>query len=106
MNDWQNTVVATTVAGLCLVLVFLCPWRVESSQEIKWSPIYQSPLSYTRFYNTDYGNQGRSRVESEEAHIEFGLLALEVLTVVVAGGVLYVISADSDETDEPPPSES
>ena len=106
MNDRQNTVVATTVAGLLLVILFLCPWRVESSGELKWSPIYQSPLSYTRSYNIEHGSQGSSRIESAEAHIEFGLLALEILAVVIAGGVLYVVSSDSHKEDRSTSSES
>lgn len=101
MNDRQNTVVATVVAGLALVLLFLCPWRVESTEEIKWSPIYQPPMSYVRSYDDELGSQGSSRIESEEAQIAVDVFALEVLAVAVAGGVLYVLSSDSGEADEP-----
>lgn len=100
MNEQQNTVVATAVASLILVFVFLCPWRIESSNELRWSPIYQSPLTYVPTYDTQ---QGGSRIESEEAHIAFGLLALEVLAVIVASGVLYVFFADSEDDQEAPP---
>lgn len=101
MNERQNMVVATAVSVLCLVVLFLCPWHVESSGELKWSPIYQPPMSYVRSYEVD---QGGSRIEEEEAHIAYGYLALEVLVVVVVGGVLYVFSAGSNEADEPPAS--
>lgn len=101
MNDRQNTAIATMVAGLCLVLLFLCPWRVESTQEIKWSPIYQPPMSYTRSYNDEYASQGRSRIESDEAQIAVGILMLEFVAVGIVGGVLYVLSSDADEEHEP-----
>jgi hypothetical protein len=34
MNDRQNPVVATMIAGLILVLVVFCPWRIESSGDL------------------------------------------------------------------------
>lgn len=97
MNDRQNTVVATTISGLLLVLVFLCPWRVESSGEIAWSPVYQQPLSQVRTYDTEYGSQGGTRIESEEAHVAVDLLILQVLVVGTAGVGLYRLTADSEE---------
>lgn len=100
MNDQQNTVMATAVASLILVIVFLCPWRIESSNELRWSPIYQSPLTYVPTYDTQ---QGGSRIESEEAHIAYNILMLEVLAVIVAAGLLYVFFADSTDDAEPPP---
>lgn len=95
-NDWQNTVLATFVSGFLLVVVFLCPWRVESTGELKWSPIYQPPMSYVQSYDSQYGRQGGSRIEVDEAHIAYDILALEVLIFTVIGGILYVFSADSD----------
>lgn len=92
MNEKQNMVLATTVCILLLVLVFLCPWRIESTDELKWSPIYQQPISYVQSYNYE---QGGSRVESQNAHIEYGLLALEGLAVVIAGGLLYIYFSNS-----------
>lgn len=106
MNDRQNTVVATAVAALVLVVVYLCPWRVESSEEITWSPIYQPPLSYVRSYDDEYSAKGSSRIESEEAEIAVDVLTLEVLLVGAAGGALYLYTADSDRDDEIPPSPS
>lgn len=102
MNDRQNTVVATVVAGLVLVLLFLCPWRVESTGEIKWSPIYQPPMSYVRSYDDEYSSQGSSRIESDEARIAVDILVLEILAVGVAGGVLYMLNSDMDEAAKPP----
>lgn len=104
MNDRQQQVVAAAVAFIILVVVFLCPWRAESSGEIRWSPIYQPPMSYVRSYDNAYGSQGGSRIKSDEAHIAFGLLTIEVLAVGVAGGVLYVFFAESDKVDEQQPS--
>jgi len=101
MNDRQSQVAATVVSGLLLVAVFLCPWRVESTGEIRWSPIYQPPLTYVRSYNDAHGIRGSSRIESDEAHIAVGLLTLELLGLGIAGGVLYVFAAGSGEADEP-----
>lgn len=102
MNDQQNQVVAAVVSGLLLVILFLCPWRVESSGELRWSPIYQPPMSYVRSYDGEHGRLGSSRIVSVEAQIAFDLLALEVLALGMAGGVLYLYFAGSDESDEPP----
>lgn len=100
MNDRQNTVVATVVVSLVLAIVFLCPWRVEPSQEIRWSPIYQPPLSYVRTYDPEYGRKGGSRIGSNDAQVALDLLALEILLIGAAGGALYVYTADSDREDD------
>ena len=100
MNDRQNMVIATVIAGLMLVVVYLCPWRIESSKEIRWSPIYQSPMTYVRSYDAEHGGRLNTRIESEEAHIAFGILALEVVALLVAGGALYVFFADPEEDEE------
>lgn len=101
MNDRQNTVVATVVSGLILVVVFLCPWRLESTGELKWSPIYQPPMTYVRSYDADYGRKGGSRIDSEDAEIAVDILVLEVLALGVAGALFYVFTADSNEEEEP-----
>lgn len=95
MNDRQNMIGATAVAGLILVVVFLCPWRIESSKEIRWSPIYQQPMSYVRSYDTAYGSKGASRISSEEAKIAGDILALEIVILIAVSGGLYVMSSDS-----------
>lgn len=97
MNDRQNTVVATVVAGLILVPLFLCPWRVGGREEIRWSPIYQPPLSYVRSYDAAHGREGGARIASDEAEIAVDLLALEVVALVVVGGVLYAALGGEDE---------
>jgi len=100
MNDRQQQVLAATVSGLILVVVFLCPWRDASTGEIRWSPIYQPPMSYVRSYDDTHGTKGSSRIETEEAHIDFGILALEVLALGVAGGVLFMLSKSPEEADD------
>jgi hypothetical protein len=100
MNERQQQVVAAAVSGLILVVVFLCPWRVASSGEIRWSPIYQPPMSYVRSYDDAHGTKGSSRIEAEDAHIDFGILALEVLALAVAGGVLLILSGRYQEATE------
>jgi hypothetical protein len=99
MNEQQNMVVATAVSGLILVVVFLCPWRIESSNELQWSPIYQPPMSYERIYDDDYGQQGGSQINAEEAEIAVGILLLEVLALLTASGLLYVFYSDSSKQD-------
>ena len=106
MNDRQQQVVAAVVSGLILVVVFLCPWRDASTGEIRWSPIYQPPMSYVRSYDDTHGTKGSSRIETEEAHIDFGILALEVLALAITGGVLYILSTGYQEADKGEVSES
>lgn len=103
MNERQNMVVATVAASLILVVVYLCPWRIESTEELQWSPIYQAPMSYVRSYDDEHGTKGSSRIESEEAQIAVNILALEVLAVVIAGSVLYVFFSDPENGEETPP---
>ena len=106
MNDRQQQVLAATVSGLILVVVYLCPWRDASTGEIRWSPIYQPPMSYVRSYDDTHGTKGSSRIETEEAHIDFGILALEVLALAITGGVLYILSTGYQEADKGEVSES
>ena len=100
MNDRQQQVLAAFISGLILVVVFLCPWRVAPSGEIRWSPIYQPPMSYVRTYDDSLGTKGSSRIESNEAYIDFGVLTLEVLALVLAGGVLFMLSGGPEEADK------
>lgn len=100
MNEWQNFVVATGVSGLILVVVFLCPWRIELTDEIRWSPIYQPPMAFVRTYDATYGEKGGYRIESEEAHIAIDYLVLEVLALIAVGGVFYVYFSDPEDDEE------
>lgn len=103
MTDRQNTVVATGIAALILVPLFLFPWRVApgpgaASAELRWSPIYQPPLSYVRSYDAAYGDRGSTRLEANTATRAWGVLALQLLAIGVVGGVLYVlVGAGSDD---------
>ena len=109
MNDRQNTVVATVVAALILVPLFLFPWRVEpgpgaAAEEIRWSPIYQEPISYMRSYDAAYGDRGGTRLESNRAERAFGILALQLLAIGAVGWVLYVIvGVETGADDREPP---
>ena len=97
MNDKQNAVVATTVCGLILVIAFLCPWRIESSNELKWSPIYQQPMSYVRSYDVEYGKYS---IKPEEGQIAYGIMALEVVSLLMAAGFMYWLPADPEDEEE------
>jgi hypothetical protein len=102
MNDRQNTVVATTVVALVLGTIFLCPWRVSSSGDLRWSPIYQSPLTYTRTYGPDEGRS--TRIEAaDDARVAYGILALQVIAVGAVGGIGYRMAAASDHDGPIPP---
>lgn len=99
VTDHQNTVLATTIAGILLVLVYLCPWRIHETGELKWSPIYQPPLSYQERYDPDYGTEEIFRMESRNAEIAYGILALELIAVAAAGGVMYRVTESGGEDD-------
>jgi len=104
MTEHQNAVLATTIAGLILVTVFFCPWRVEPRDELTWSPVYQPPLTYVRTFDADRGRTGGSRIEGPEAEIAYDVLALQGLAVVLAGGAGLVLTRHaSRELDPPPP---
>jgi hypothetical protein len=96
MNDRQNMVLAITLIGCILAVVYLCPWRVVSSGEITWSPIYQEPLKYARSYGV---GQGRTTIEQEEAQIAYSIMALQVIAIVGTGGGLYFLVSGSKEGD-------
>jgi len=96
MTDRQNTVVATVIAALILVLLFLFPWRVkpgsaDASAELRWSPIYQEPISYVRSYDAAYGERGSTRLEANPATRAWGVLILQLLVIGTVGWVLYVL---------------
>lgn len=102
MNDRQNTVLATAAAALVLGTVFLCPWRVGTEGELRWSPIYQPPLTYTRTYGLAEGQSARIEAE-EKARVAYGILALQAVAVVAAGGIGYRMAAASDHGGPTPP---
>jgi len=106
MTDRQNTVVATGIAGLVLVIVFLCPWRVESSGEIRWSPIYQPPLSHVTAHSFGDGQPTRTRIAQEDARIAFDVMALQVFALVLTAGAVYWLVADPETNALDPPSPS
>ncbi len=103
MNDRQNTVLATTLAALILGSVFLCPWRIQPSDKLRWSPIYQPPLTYVRTFDAERGRAGGSRIDRPTAQIDYGMLALQGLAVLLAGGAGIVLTRNADREFDPPP---
>jgi hypothetical protein len=97
MNDRQNMVLAITLVSCILAVVYLCPWRIASSGEITWSPIYQQPLKYARSYGV---GRGRTTIEEEEAQIAYSIMALQVIAIVGTGGGLYFLVSGSKEGDD------
>lgn len=97
MTDRQNTVVATGVAALILVPLFLFPWHVApgpgaASPELRWSPIYQEPMSYVRSYDAASGDRGGARLKANSATRAWGVLVLQLIAIGAVGGVLYVVA--------------
>lgn len=103
MNDRQNMVVATTLAALILGTVFLCPWRVEPTGDLRWSPIYQPPLMYVQTFDSDSGAAEGSRIEASDAQIAFDVMALQVLVLVLSAGAVYWLVSDMDTDNTTPP---
>ena len=103
MTERQNTVLATTAAALLLGTIFFCPWRVEPSGELEWSPIYQPPLTYVRSFGAEQGRSGGSQIDAPEAEIAYGVWALQGLAIVLAGGAGYWLTRNSERTLDPPP---
>lgn len=101
MNDRQNTVLATTLCSLLLIIVFLCPWRVESTNELRWSPIYQPPMVFVQASDTDLSNRGTARLVEKSGHVAIDVMALQVLVVGLTGTALFILLADTDDEDEP-----
>ncbi|MDZ7773172.1 MAG: hypothetical protein U5K31_10620 [Balneolaceae bacterium] len=99
MNDPQRQLLAAAVCMVLLAVVFLCPWRVQSTEELRWSPIYQQPLVFVRSYDRAVGAEGGYRIASEEASIAYELLALEVLALGVAGIMGYVLLGSREDED-------
>jgi len=103
MTDWQNIVFATSLAALVLGTVFFCPWRVEPSGELRWSPIYQPPLTYVRSFDAESGRAGGTRIEGPEAEIAYDVMALQVLAIGLAGGAGYRLTQNRTRPLDPPP---
>lgn len=101
MNDPQRQLLASAVSLVLLVIVFLCPWRVESTGEVKWSPIYQQPLVFVRSFDQEIGSRGGYEIQSEQAQIAYGLLALEILAVGMAGTMGYYFLDSKDDRKLP-----
>lgn len=91
MNEKQSFVVATGVAFLIIATVFFVPWRLASTGEIKWSPIYRQPMSYI---STNDRDPGDSRYVYDKADIAAGILLLEVFGILVVSGGLYYFLKD------------
>jgi len=103
VNDRQNTVVATALAALFLVTVFLCPWRVEPRVDLRWSPIYQSPLVSVQTFDPYSGAVDGSRIEAPAAQIASDVMALQVLALALSAGAVYWWVSDADAEGTVPP---
>lgn len=92
MNDKQRTVLGVATVALIIAIIFFVPWRVESMHAVKWAPIYRAPITY---YPSFENNRIVDRYIYENGHIAAGLYVLEILVIIVVGGVAYTISARS-----------
>lgn len=88
MNEKQRTVLAIVAAAMILAVLFFAPWRVKSSDEIKWSPLFRPPVSHSLTYETQ---QPSSRYTYDEAEIALGIYVIEILAIGLIGWIAYVI---------------
>ena len=79
-------VVATAAAALIVASLFMLPWRLERSGELRWGPFYRPPISFsTRF-------EGPVRVTTfqyEEGEVAFDVLGIELAVFLFVAGTLY-----------------
>lgn len=95
MNDKKRTVLGVGVVTVILAAMFFVPWRIESSDELKWSPIYRQPVTYSQTYET---RSPGARYAYDEARIDVGFFLLEILAIGAASATGYVL-ASGDEKD-------
>lgn len=98
MNDQQRTVCAIGVVVILLGAIFFVPWRVESSGEIEWGPVYRQPVTYSQTYATE---RPGARYAYDDAHIHIGYLLFELLAIGAVCAAGYVLAAGArEESDE------
>ncbi len=94
MNDRQRTVLGVAVMALIVATLFFVPWRIESTDEIKWAPAYRSPVSSVRSYSTELHDTSYAYNDGE---IAVGIYVLQILAIGAAGGAAFVASAGDRE---------
>lgn len=90
MNEQQRTVCAIGVVALILAAIFFVPWRVESSGDIEWGPVFRQPVTYSQTYATD---QPGARYAYDDAHIHVGYLLFELLAIGAVSVTGYVLAS-------------
>ena len=86
MNDKQSYIVASGAVMLIILTVFLLPWRLERSGELRWGPFYRPPVSYTTTWE---GPMLSTLYEYEEAELAYGVLLVELVAFGSLCGALY-----------------
>ena len=94
MNEGQSYVVATGTVLLIILTVFLLPWRLQRTGDLRWGPFYRQPITYTTKW---VGPIESATYQYEEADPAFGILALELLGLGLAAGGLFVALKDEHE---------
>lgn len=91
MNERQRTVLGVAVIALIVVILFFVPWRIESTDEIKWAPAYRQPVASVRSYKSDLHD---THFAYEDGEIALGVFALQILGIGLVGAAAFLISAD------------
>ena len=96
MNEKQRTVLATFAAAMLLAVMFFVPWRLASSEEIRWAPLYRPPVTHSLTYETDLPG---SRYTYPEAEIALGIYILEIVGIGLAGWVAFTVSSSTQKEE-------
>lgn len=97
MSEKQRLILALTICSLLLAGVFLMPWRITSSGELAWGPIYRPPVSHALSYQQSTPS---ARYTYETAERALGVYVLQLLAIGAIGGIAYRLSAGTVEGDE------
>lgn len=98
MNETQRTIRAIAAVAMLLAVLFFVPWRIESSGELKWAPLFRPPVSHSLTYETE---RPGSRYTYDEAEVALEIYFLEILVIGLIGWATFVISsgATREETE-------
>jgi len=93
MNNGQSYVVATGVVLLIILTVFMLPWRLERTGDLRWGPVYRQPITYTTKW---VGPIESATYSYENADLAFGILGLELLGLGLATtGLFFALEDDA-----------
>jgi len=83
----QEVAVATTAGALVVAVLFFIPWRVESTGDLVWSPLYRRPFSHT----SPFEALRDAQVYYESVQVAFDIFVLQVLSIAAIGWITSVL---------------